>query len=217
MARTTKEQAQKTRAKIIDTAIDVFYERGVPSTTLEHIAEAAGLTRGAIYWHFKNKFDLVSAVHDHFHISLLENINRELSNPKVAPLERIRTTWRFFLHSIANNNMYRKILTIFVLRCDYSGEMAALLSEQSGCKANARNLLANCFQAAIDSGDLEPTYDSVFLAQTHMCYMHGIIREYLAFDKLHRLKKEADALINFYFRQLPIRQKENAKATPARS
>ncbi len=204
MARTTKEQAQKTRAKIIDTAIDVFYERGVPSTTLEHIAEAAGLTRGAIYWHFKNKFDLVSAVHEHFHISILETINRELSDEKVLPLERIRKSWRFFLHSLASNEMYRKVLTIFIHKCDYSGEMALLLTEQTGCKMNARSLLANCFQSAIDNGQLKPTYDSIFLAQTHMYYMHGIVREYIAFNKTHRLKKEADALINFYFAQLPV-------------
>lgn len=203
MARTTKEQAQKTREKIIDTAIDIFYERGVPSTTLEHIAEAAGLTRGAIYWHFKNKFDLVSAVHEHFHISLLETINRELCNEKVPPLDRIRTTWRFFLHSLATNGMYRKVLTIFLLRCDYSGEMGSLLTEQSGRKDIARTLITNCFQAAIDSGHLKPTYPAAFLAQTHMCFMHGIIHEYITFNKVHRLKKEADTLINFYFDQLP--------------
>ncbi len=80
MARTTKEQAQKTREKLIETAIDVFYERGVNATTLEQVAEAAGLTRGAFYWHFKNKLDLVSAVHEHFHLHILGTLQEELES-----------------------------------------------------------------------------------------------------------------------------------------
>ena len=204
MARTTKEQALKTREKIIDTAIDIFYERGVPSTSLEHIADAAGLTRGAIYWHFENKFDLVSAVHEHFHITLLETINRHLTDASVPPLERIRTAWRFFLHSLATDAMYSKVLTIFLLRCDYSGEMGAVLTEQSGRKNTAHQLITKCFQAAIDAGHLKPTYPATLLAQTHMYYMHGIIHEYITFDKVAHLKKDADSLINFYFDQLPV-------------
>jgi TetR/AcrR family acrAB operon transcriptional repressor len=58
MVRRTKEEAQATRKLILDTAEVVFHERGVSRSTLNDIAQAAGLTRGAIYWHFKDKADL---------------------------------------------------------------------------------------------------------------------------------------------------------------
>ncbi len=56
--RCTKEDAEETRRQLLRSALDVFAERGYAATRLSEIAEAAGLTRGAIYWHFKNKEDL---------------------------------------------------------------------------------------------------------------------------------------------------------------
>lgn len=58
MARKTKRQAQETKQQIIDAALRLFTVQGVSATSLSDIASAAGVTRGAIYWHFKNKVDL---------------------------------------------------------------------------------------------------------------------------------------------------------------
>ncbi|MBV5333220.1 TetR family transcriptional regulator, partial [bacterium] len=62
MARKTKEEAQETRKAILDAAETVFQERGVSRTSLAEIATAAGVTRGAIYWHFANKAELFDAM-----------------------------------------------------------------------------------------------------------------------------------------------------------
>jgi len=64
MARKTKEEAQKTRQQLIEAAITQFSTRGVASTTLTDIADAAGLTRGAVYWHFTSKTELFNAIWD---------------------------------------------------------------------------------------------------------------------------------------------------------
>src|ERR1700712_1304134 len=57
MVRRTKEEAAETRNSILDAAERVFFEKGVSRTTLADIALEAGVTRGAIYWHFANKGD----------------------------------------------------------------------------------------------------------------------------------------------------------------
>ena len=62
MARRTKEEALATRHGILDAAELLFQRQGVSRTTLQDIAQAAGLTRGAIYWHFKDKADLFNAM-----------------------------------------------------------------------------------------------------------------------------------------------------------
>jgi TetR/AcrR family acrAB operon transcriptional repressor len=62
MVRRTKEEAQETRNRILDTAEQVFVKKGVSNTSLAQLAEAAGVTRGAIYWHFRNKADLFDAM-----------------------------------------------------------------------------------------------------------------------------------------------------------
>ncbi len=63
MARKTKQEAQETRQHILDVALRLFSQQGVSSTSLGEIAKAAGVTRGAIYWHFKDKSDLFSEIY----------------------------------------------------------------------------------------------------------------------------------------------------------
>jgi TetR/AcrR family acrAB operon transcriptional repressor len=58
MARRTKEEAQQTRCNIMSLALDLFCQQGLARTSLTDIAKATDLTRGAIYWHFKNKEEL---------------------------------------------------------------------------------------------------------------------------------------------------------------
>ena len=60
MARKKKEDAQKTRQLLIEAAIGEFATRGVANTTLTDIADAAKVTRGAVYWHFSSKAEICS-------------------------------------------------------------------------------------------------------------------------------------------------------------
>ena len=62
MVRRTKSEALETRARILDAAEQVFLRKGVLSASLNDIASEAGVTRGAIYWHFKNKHDVFMAM-----------------------------------------------------------------------------------------------------------------------------------------------------------
>src|SRR3982750_2323882 len=62
MVRRTKAEAAVTREQLLDAAERVFRERGVPMTSLGEVAAAAGVTRGAVYWHFRDKADLIGAL-----------------------------------------------------------------------------------------------------------------------------------------------------------
>lgn len=62
--RRTKAEAEQTRRALLDAALTLFSTQGYESTTLAQIARQAGTTRGAIYWHFKNKADMLSALSD---------------------------------------------------------------------------------------------------------------------------------------------------------
>ena len=58
----SKEEAEKTRQLVLDAALDVFSEKGYARATFDEIAARAGYTKGAVYWHFRNKVDLVAAL-----------------------------------------------------------------------------------------------------------------------------------------------------------
>lgn len=60
--RKTKTEALKTKEHLMLAALETFYRKGIARTSLNEIAQAAGVTRGALYWHFKNKEDLFDAL-----------------------------------------------------------------------------------------------------------------------------------------------------------
>lgn len=61
MARKKKELTGNTYEVLLDAAVEVFSKNGYSSTTFHEIASLAGLTRGAIYWHFTDKKQLLEA------------------------------------------------------------------------------------------------------------------------------------------------------------
>ncbi|WP_288363528.1 TetR family transcriptional regulator [uncultured Spongiibacter sp.] len=62
--RRSKEDAEATRESLLGAAEQMFAEQGIHNTRLSDVAKAVGVTRGAIYWHFKNKDELISAIID---------------------------------------------------------------------------------------------------------------------------------------------------------
>lgn len=78
--RRTKEQAAETRRQILRSAEEEFLTRGYENAKLEDIAAAAGVTRGAVHWHFKSKQGLLFALRDEskqVFIELAERLARE--------------------------------------------------------------------------------------------------------------------------------------------
>lgn len=62
--RRTKEQAAETGRQILKAAEELFLDQGYDNVSLEAIAAAAGVTRGAVHWHFKNKQGLLLALQE---------------------------------------------------------------------------------------------------------------------------------------------------------
>lgn len=58
----TKEEAEATRQAILQSALDTFCEKGYSKTTFDEIAKRINLTKGAVYWHFRNKPDVIAAL-----------------------------------------------------------------------------------------------------------------------------------------------------------
>jgi TetR/AcrR family acrAB operon transcriptional repressor len=112
MARRTKLEAQETRNRILDTAEEVFREQGVTSTSLADIADAAGVTRGAIYWHFRNKGDLFAAMLDRVALPMEEMIRRAADASTEDPLSVLRACCVHVLRQTAEDLRCRRVFEI---------------------------------------------------------------------------------------------------------
>lgn len=64
MARKTKIEAEKTRARILASALSLFAKKGYANTTFTDIAARLKLTKGAVYWHFASKESLLMELVD---------------------------------------------------------------------------------------------------------------------------------------------------------
>jgi AcrR family transcriptional regulator len=64
MARTTGSTAPETRSRILDAAIALFRERGFAGSSIRELAERAGMTTAAMYYHFQGKDQILEALFD---------------------------------------------------------------------------------------------------------------------------------------------------------
>jgi len=199
MARKTKAEALATRADIVDAAIRVFMERGVSGSTLEQIAEAAGVTRGAIYWHFKNKLEIFRELNDEVQSNLIQSLLEDLDRDHPQPLEQLRELCIGLLTDLDCNPRKRHILRILLLRCDYSGEMEVQLQQQQDNQRKNSRLFANYFRRAIEKGHLDREVDPNVLALSLICYMSGIVFEYFRCPAALNLKSNMPKLVDQFF------------------
>ena len=202
MVRKTKEEAMETRERILNATVDVFHAQGVAKSSLEEIAEAAGVTRGAIYWHFKNKADIFLALHDQLHSPIMQNLTRVLETSTSNPLKDLMDFCVTELLDLESNTRKRQIMTLFTLKCDYSGEMAPLFEEQNKQEKEGLIITQGFFKAAIRQGILPAKSDAQTLALAFFCYICGIFNEFGRNPSLFDLKKQARPLVEHFFKGL---------------
>lgn len=199
MARKTKEEALETRNAILAAAVGVFLERGVSNASLEMIAEQAGVTRGAIYWHFKNKAEIFEALQDNLHETFISIILGDLEKDHPQPLQQLEELCVSLLLDLEANPIKRDTLRIFWLKCDYSGDIAPCLEQQNERKSAHKDLFARYFDRAIEKGYLKPDTDSSLLTLAVSSYLTGIVYEYLRNPQLFDMQRDAHRLMHQLF------------------
>ncbi len=179
MARRTKEDAQETRTLIMDTAELVFREKGVGHTTLAEIASAAGVTRGAIYWHFANKSALLQAVNDRVHLPL-DAMHQSLADVAlVDPLSKLRESAKGVLHQVANDERSRRVFEIFSYKCEYVGEMAEMLARLRDSRRACLQDIAGNLRHAVEKGQIPREVDIERAAIGLYALVDGLIENWL--------------------------------------
>jgi TetR/AcrR family acrAB operon transcriptional repressor len=179
MARRTKEAAGRTREAVLDAAEQVFLERGVSRATLEEVARAAGVTRGAVYWHFRDKLDLFLAIDERARLPAEELFARLAAYAGPDPLtELARALSGAFAELQADANR-RRVLTVVLLRCEYIDEMAAALGRQQRADEALRIEFRRIFDHAAALGGLAPPWRPEAAALALHALMAGLVQTWL--------------------------------------
>jgi len=186
MVRRTKEEAAATRDSILDAAEVLFAKQGVSRTTLQHIATAAGVTRGAIYWHFVDKGALYSAMMDRATMPMDAAVKLLDARDTVDPLQRLRDEMMAVLHIVQHDGQARRVFEIATLKTEFTDEVDSARVRKREAVAEWRGRMeAQLGQAKRDG--LLP--DCVDVRKASMCMwvmLDGLLRNWLfeseAFD-----------------------------------
>ena len=149
MARRTKADAQATRAGLLDAAEHLFQSRGVARTSLNDLALAAGTTRGAIYWHFKDKADLFVAMMERVTLPLEQTLAMTDLACGHSPVQQLRHAILQAMRLIARDEQTRRVLLIAAHKVEYTEELCAVqqrhLNIQKAVLQHIHTALATAF------------------------------------------------------------------------
>ncbi len=180
MVRKTKAEAEQTRREIIDAARCVFHECGVSRTSLEKIARVAGVTRGAVYWHFENKAELFFAMREDS-LAVLDEVDAYLDSPDLPnPLDGIERSLLAFFRIIDGRSEVRQVFEIMTLRCEYVDEFAQVLQEVNKPCMDFLAKLIRSYQRAADKGYLRPGLDPEGAAYDTLSFTAGLFNNWLS-------------------------------------
>ncbi len=199
MARRTKAQAEATREAILDAAEAEFLEQGVSRTTLERIARRAGLTRGAIYWHFKDKADLLVALRDRIDRPVWEWLADRDRHVDEDPLRTLHERCCLALHRLDDEATYRNVHAIFMTRCELVGEAAAVFASRARLEEEILARLTGDFARAAALGLLKPGRAPRVAALTLWSLMGGVFLSWLRAPERFDLKTEGEAMLELFF------------------
>ena len=222
MVRRTKDEAAETRNRILDAAERVFGRSGVSRTSLEDVASTAGVTRGAIYWHFKDKSDLFTAMVNRVTLPMEGMVARSSEEATADPLSSLKAAAVFALKRTATDPQCQRVFDVVTHKCEYLDEMAGvkrrISSVEKGCVDRAEKAIRN----AVKRGQLPAGVDARLAAIGLDAMLYGLISKWLADRDYFALARRAEAVVDLYLEGLrrnsrrPVRVRERTKARPKR-
>jgi TetR/AcrR family acrAB operon transcriptional repressor len=220
MARRTKAEALATRDRILDAAERVFSRRGASRPSLEDIAAAAGVTRGAIYWHFRNKADLFAAMLARVTLPMEEMVGRSGDDALTDPLGYIRRCMVTVLRKTTDDAQTRRVFEIVCHKCEYVDEMARVRDRYVEMRADCLGELERGVRNAIRRGLLPAGVNARSAAVGLHALVDGLISNWLLEPKYFPLAREAERMVDQYLAglgRLPLRARRAGGAGVRRS
>lgn len=202
MVRKTKEDAEITRLKIIQAAREIFLVKGVSKTSLDQVATHAGVTRGAVYWHFKNKAALFHAMREQVFLPLIDKMEDTLftdidhtAPSSIDPLERIENFMLSIINELSDNIVTQETYVVMMTKCEYVDELALVLEEILNNCADIVKKLATTYQDALNSDLVNAQNSAEELAYDTHLFFTGLLHMWVKdTDGKHYRKQAKDRI-----------------------
>ena len=214
MVRKTKQEALETRQQLLDAAETLFHAQGVSQTSLQDIAAATGMTRGAVYWHFKNKAELFTALMDRATLPL-EAAPPEAPCLQEPGLPALQWSLLHLFHLATHCTRTRRAFEIALQKLDFSGELQSLAlrkmeAHQRWTERHRANL-----DAAVRQGLLPASLNTQQAATGLVSLCHGLLHHWLLNPSAFDLPQVGEAAVGAYLQGLAHQGPPLLKPIPA--
>ncbi len=202
MVRRTKEEAQATRERLLDAAEVLFQAQGVSRTTLQQIAEEAGATRGAIYWHFKDKADLFNAMMDRVTLPIEAGVSAAAACRGQAPLDVLEAGMLDALRLVTTDPQVRRVFEIASHKVEYTKEMASVQARHLSGRGACIGDFERALRLAARQANLRLPIPAATAAVGLHALLAGLIQDWLLDPGAFALVQAGRRLFRVYMRGL---------------
>lgn len=200
--RRTKEDAQQTRESLLDAAEHLFAERGVSRTSLQDIAKAAGVTRGAVYWHFADKTELFNAMMARTTLPMEDTLKSIDTEQEARPLVELKASMMDVMRRIAHDPRTQRVFDIATLKVEYIDELSGIRERHLNVHGSCQSHVEATFRRAQALGHIREDLNLHALAVTYMALVNGLIHNWMLDQSRHDLVAAADAGIDIFLNGL---------------
>lgn len=205
MARKTKEEAQATRESLLDAAERVFQRRGVATTSLNDIACAAGVTRGAVYWHFTDKADLIDALLQRVFLPMQAQFDGLLGRAgDDEPLTHLREHVAGMLSTIAGDEQIGRVIDITSHKVEYVDELSPVREHLAAMRQDYIGRLQLTLARAQALGQLARDMPPRELAIGLFALIDGLIRHWVLDPASFGLRDVGTQVVDRYLSGLAL-------------
>ncbi|OHX10388.1 hypothetical protein BI347_21620 [Chromobacterium sphagni] len=160
MARKTKEDSQKTRDAILDGAEQVFLAKGIANATMADIADAAGVSRGAVYGHYDNKLLVCRAMIDRaFALDALH-----FPAQQDSACDTLLAAGCYYLTQFLEPGSPQRVFEILYLKCERNEENRSVLRRRKVVDRLSMHYIRRQLRRAIAQRELPDTLDVMLCA-----------------------------------------------------
>jgi TetR/AcrR family acrAB operon transcriptional repressor len=196
MVRRTRKEAAATREALLDAAERVFRAHGVARATLSEVAAAAGLTRGAVYWHFRDKAELFEAMCERAAMPMEAMLDAAGAEARGDPLGRLRSMAVLGLTRLASDPRTQAVFDVIFHKCEFTADLAPVVQRQHAADADCGREVIALLEAAIACGQLPADCDPRLAAQMLKSFMIGVMHEWVQSPDAYDLARAAPAFVD---------------------
>ncbi|MCV6546460.1 MAG: TetR family transcriptional regulator [Cohaesibacter sp.] len=199
MARKTKEEAEKTYHALLQAAANLFTRYGIAETTLNQIAKEAGVTRGAFYWHFEDKNDVVRALWETHAKPQLEPLRAEMLGPcKGCAVESLRTITKRLLSLVTQNEQMGQAIRIVMHNVELSEQNSALRQYLVAEHGQMIACFGSAFQKIKQVGLLRSDVSVETISWGYICLLAGMLDKHFIPDTPDMITTQGTAIMDLY-------------------